>query len=362
MNIKSLAGSAIRPLIVSHQKKRYRSNLKTYEEALNVKAVLSSEEITAAKEAGLNKDYLPYLKFYKSVTGNFDLNFIPCWLYAILEQSLNHRRFEGFAQHKCNLHYFIPVEHRAKTFAYSIDGVLYDSENRIITRSEFMRILQNEREFVFKIATGTGGGKGVKKIHTESPESMAIVTDALDKRYNDFICQDIIRQSDFMSSLSGGSVNTIRMLTLNLNGCFSLLSAFLRMGTPGSFTDNLCSGGTLCGIDEEGCFSDFGYTHSFDVTTVSPSGKVLKGLRIPDFDKLTAFCEKMSYNFQQMHLIGWDIAIREDGEPVVIEVNLDSAELPPHQMFNGPVFGDRTEEVLEYYKSHKPFYSLKVPY
>ena len=165
-----------------------------------------------------------------------------------------------------------------------------------------------------------------------------------------------------MASLSGGSVNTIRMLTLNLNGKFTLLSAFLRMGPVGSFTDNVCGGGMRCGIDADGNFCEFGYLQSFEKTLTSPNGTSLKGLKIDNFDKITKLLEKLSYNFQQMHLIGWDIAIREDGEPVVIEVNLDSCVLPTHQLFNGPIFGNRTQEVMDYYHEHQPHLMLKIPF
>lgn len=165
-----------------------------------------------------------------------------------------------------------------------------------------------------------------------------------------------------MASLSGGCVNTIRILTLNLNGKFSILSAFVRMGPVGSFTDNVCGGGMRCGIDTNGKFCEFGYLQSFEKTLTTPNGKILKGLKIENFDKIKKLVETWSYNFQQMHLIGWDIAIREDGEPVAIEVNLDSCVLPTHQLFNGPIFGERTKEVMEYFETHKPVLMPTIPF
>lgn len=57
-------------------------------------------------------------------------------------------------------------------------------------------------------------------------------------------------------------------------------------------------------------------------------------------------------SFPFASLIGWDIIINEKGKPIVIEINLDSADIAPHQIFNGPIFGDRTDEVLEYMKNN----------
>lgn len=41
-----------------------------------------------------------------------------------------------------------------------------------------------------------------------------------------------------------------------------------------------------------------------------------------------------------------DIAVTDDGEPVLIEVNLAYSGVDLFQMANDPLFGDRTEEVI----------------
>ena len=46
-------------------------------------------------------------------------------------------------------------------------------------------------------------------------------------------------------------------------------------------------------------------------------------------------------------LISWDLAIDENAQPLLIEGNLTFGELDFHQMCNGPIFGDLTEEVLK---------------
>jgi hypothetical protein len=45
-------------------------------------------------------------------------------------------------------------------------------------------------------------------------------------------------------------------------------------------------------------------------------------------------------------LCSWDIAIGQDGDPVLVEANLSFGEVDFHQMCNGPIFGDLTEAVL----------------
>ena len=45
-------------------------------------------------------------------------------------------------------------------------------------------------------------------------------------------------------------------------------------------------------------------------------------------------------------MISWDIAIGEDELPVLIEANLYFGQLDFHQLNNGPLFGEDTEEIL----------------
>ena len=50
--------------------------------------------------------------------------------------------------------------------------------------------------------------------------------------------------------------------------------------------------------------------------------------------------------FTSSRLISWDFAVDPQGEPVLIEVNLTYGGVLVHQLCNGPIFGDRTEDIL----------------
>lgn len=47
-----------------------------------------------------------------------------------------------------------------------------------------------------------------------------------------------------------------------------------------------------------------------------------------------------------MDLVGWDIAVAEDGTPVLIELN-QYPDCEFIQLFNGPMFGKYTDALLE---------------
>lgn len=46
-------------------------------------------------------------------------------------------------------------------------------------------------------------------------------------------------------------------------------------------------------------------------------------------------------------LVSWDFSIDENGEPVLIEANLNCGGIDVNQMNNGPLFGEDTKKVLD---------------
>ena len=76
------------------------------------------------------------------------------------------------------------------------------------------------------------------------------------------------------------------------------------------------------------------------------SGVVFEGYEVPSFDKVRELVIKASYMVPHFRLVSWDVAVLENGEPVLIEANLYDGQLDLHQISNGPLFGDRTQEIL----------------
>ena len=50
----------------------------------------------------------------------------------------------------------------------------------------------------------------------------------------------------------------------------------------------------------------------------------------------------------RINFIGWDICFNEQNEPIVIELNSSQPGVIGEQLCTGPIFGDRTHEVLDY--------------
>ncbi len=299
-------------------------------------------------------DYSPLShEFYKGFGLPFDSHYVPNDYYDFAEHVLNLRWGALFLQHKCNLKFIIPPSHRPEVVLQKIDGHYLLEDNTEISFDEAKQILKEKNAFIKKKAFGSGGGHGVVKVCWETVENSDALLDRL-LGSEDIVFQEIIQQNSFLASFNPDSVNTFRLLTLNINGSCTLLSSFLRMGAKGSFVDNLSSGGVLVGINKEGVLNEFGITKDYSKQYQSPTGIKFHGIRVPMWSQIQqeilAFHSKIPY----ANLIGWDVTMNKDNQLIVVEINLDSAEIEAHQVFNGPVFGDRFDEVRQYIDRKKP--------
>lgn len=292
--------------------------------------------------------------FYKKFCGIFNPYYVPDDYYDFAEHVFNLRWAAYFLQHKCNLKYFIPKQNRAEVIVQKIDGHIVLEDNTEISKHEAIAILKQQSVFVAKKGRGTGGGKGVRKIVMDEVQDKDGLLDELlspiDVEFEKVVCQNV-----FLAQFNPDSVNTIRFVTLNINDSCTVLSAFFRMGSKGSFIDNFCSGvGVLVGVNDEGYLNEFGIDKNFNKMYKAPTGLEFKGIQIPNYyqikKQIIDFHKKIPY----ANLIGWDVTLDRNLNPIVIEVNLDSAHLALHQSFNGPIFGDRLEEVKNYIKTRTP--------
>lgn len=291
-------------------------------------------------------------QFYKAFCGYFDERFIPSTIYnGLFERTMNPGKFSSFLQHKGEFCLFVKPEHRCKTVFSNINEILYDDEMNLLTKPNALQMLddRNGEKIVVKPSTGSGGGRGVQIISKKD-----ITLSNFDKILGntDYIVQDVLHEGEDLRRFNRDTVNTIRLLSLNLNGHVSVLSAFLRMGNKGMHVDNLSSGGILVGIKSDGSLHDYALDKNLNKVYISPSGLVFRGIHLSSYSLVRDYALQHHKDFPLANLIAWDFAVDEKDNVIVLEINLDSGEIQFHQMFNGPLFGNRTKEVIEYVKTH----------
>lgn len=328
---------------------------------LNISQKLTLSEKEAVRRVWgkeLRRSAFRCFEFYKGF-GVFNPEMVPNDIYAEAERLLNPFRYSLFAQHKCCLKYFIPQEHRPKTIIQNIDNHYLDREDNVINLSQAVAIAEQYDSFMIKIAAGSGGGRGIRKV-CKGDDVAAIFADY----GKDFICQELLTEHPTLSRFNPECINTIRVLSLNINGKCSILSSFVRMGGRGSIVDNLHSeqgGGCLVGIDQEGKLAAFGINKNYKKVEISPMGESFNGMVIEGYDTISTFIKDCHVkNFPFANLIGWDVILDETANPIVIEINLDSADIAAHQVFNGPVFGERRKEVVEYMRYNPQKFMIRL--
>ena len=136
------------------------------------------------------------------------------------------------------------------------------------------------------------------------------------------ILEEIVSQNTRIGAFNSSSVNTIRCITLNINGKIKIPYCFLKVGRKGSFIDNGASGGILVGINcDSGKLETLGvdeYGHRY--LQHPDSGIVFQGFQIPDWNEMLKMCREMSKQIPKVRLIGWDLAYTDYGW-VLIEGN-----------------------------------------
>ena len=66
------------------------------------------------------------------------------------------------------------------------------------------------------------------------------------------------------------------------------------------------------------------------------------------YDKCVEIVTHLAKRFVSItKMISWDIAIDEAGQPLLVESNMSGGGLDAHQICNGPLFGDMTEDVMK---------------
>ena len=108
-------------------------------------------------------------------------------------------------------------------------------------------------------------------------------------------------------------------------------------------------------MDKQGNLKNIAYNDYGDVFKQHPTtGEHYEEHHVPGYDKLIKLAETLHDRFLNFtRLISWDFAIDADGDPILIEMNATHGGISFHQMCNGPLFGDLTDEVLEYVRTHK---------
>lgn len=235
--------------------------------------------------------------------------------------------------------------HRPTTVFRMYSGMFFDKDYVRISLADAVKRAHECGQVILKVGKFSMGGKGIMFWNADCDEDTKLIDFLKDTK--NVVCQKLIDQHASMAKINPSSVNTLRIMTLLFNDEIHILSSVFRMGVNGSRVDNASSGGIVCGVNSNGHLKDVAFAPSGQKFMRHPGGMSFKDVTIPCYDECVNLAVSLAGRFSNLsRLISWDMAIDQSGHPMLIEFNLTIGELDFHQLCNGPIFGDMTEDVL----------------
>ena len=190
----------------------------------------------------------------------------------------------------------------------------------------FEAFLERNPVFIYKPQIGQCG-EGVAKIVTaEISDRKAFFEQAMEQKA---CIEELVKQHPDWEALCPGCVNTMRLITGAAKGQSWLLFAATRIGSGTSVADNFHMGGSAVLIDmETGKLTGTGLDKKLNEHECSATGIRYEGYAVPYWEEIKQLCLDAALVNDQIHFVGWDVAITPNG-PLLIEGNRGSGfDLP----------------------------------
>lgn len=349
--ITNLYQSSQKKLTIYFLEKFHEKKIKKSMQLCPMKPLTKGQEadIKAYFKKHLNRNIPTYWHQYLySRNGLYSEKYIPTSIYSSsIIYNLNNYQFSLAYVDKGFYDTLFPDVNRPKTFVKNVNGFYYD-DNNAITKEEAVERCSNLEAAIIKPTVLGTWGMGVQLFHSENgfiPELNQSVSDLFSQYKNSFIIQSKLEQHPDIAKLNPTSVNTIRVLSYRRDNEVIVLYAVIRIGRMGKVVDNETAGGIKADIDlQTGRIKGpaFGSPTEPNMPQTD-SGVTLDNYQIPSFPQILDFVKSLHLRLPYFRLIGWDISVDANGNPVMVEWNR-SAELS--QVAHGPAFGDYTEEIL----------------
>lgn len=319
-----------------------------------------SNALTKEQEKEVLAFYKPYAKpsldfhrYFTGVSGVFHASYIPQdILIGYIDPYFNDIIAAKFYDNKTcydALFHDIP---QPRTLLKRVNNIWLDSDNRPLFKegntnlSDGVSFSVNIGCFV-KEAQKSSGGSGVNYI-PPGQFSFQKVLEIANEYNTDVIVQEELVQHEGMARLHQSSLNTLRIYSvLGKNGNTTIYSAVVRMGSGNGKLDNYSAGGLTCGIQSNGRLRKYGYNKTFEKMDRHPTSNIeFSEYEIPNYKEAVGLVKKAHPMIAHFRSVAWDIAIRKDGTPVLIEANLCRGGIDSLQLNNGPLYGEDTIKIL----------------
>lgn len=138
-----------------------------------------------------------------------------------------------------------------------------------------------------------------------------------------YLAEEFVQSCKELAAFHPSSLNTLRVITFRNGDRFEVFGGGLRVGNNGLCVDNAHGGGIFCEIDPESgkIITDGLDEYSNSYVTHPMTGVPFKGMQIPRWKEVVELCKEASNELPCLRVVGWDVAILEDGTLELIEGN-----------------------------------------
>ena len=280
------------------------------------------------------QEYLNYKPFLKDAS--FRDSFLSYNEAEKYWSLLNPNKYSAIARDKYLAHLVLEKAKIPMPKLYAYYNPETDDDYNSIRERLFQ---QGVRQCVVKPAADSAHGSGVficKSIQYEdqdciieksSGELLSLKHLIATNRYTPLLFEERVIQTQQLNDINPSSVNTVRFLTaLYPNKQVKVIASFMKIGRLGSDVDNAgCGGNVDCALDyEKGiCYNTIQFNSFEDIVRISrhpDTNALIEGLTIENWQMIVAKVEDFQTKVPYLKMIGWDIALTNEG-PVVIEIN-----------------------------------------
>lgn len=321
----------------------------------NYKKLKTRRKLTKEQKKEVNDFYISMIgkkvplychEYFYSRTGVFSKDYIPKDFYTIeLRPRANVYPFQEAYDDKNIYDLILGRENVVHTILKNMNGYYY-YEDKPVSEEEAVHLCQNMDQVIIKPSMGLQGS-GVKLLTVTNGKTNidGKTIGEVFKLYNhNFLIQERVKQHKDLAALNPTSVNTLRILTYRSGMEVLLVYSVIRIGRSGQVIDNQCAGGISTTITKDGKLGKAAFGgYSEDNVAKTDTGIVLEGYQLPSYDKAVEFVKRLHMKLPYFNIIGWDVSIEENGDPILIEYNTNVG-LSQSAFCSG--MGENTERII----------------
>jgi hypothetical protein len=288
-----------------------------------------------------NRIYAPWLYVYSAIANEFKEGWIPDNYYGMLVN----KKFKGDYGKISSLKSLNSLVFNSNYFpdilSYA-NGIFFDRNNTPLEKKEVSnRLFEISERVVYKL-DNSQQGLGIFFFSKDNFDIEKI------QRLGNGLFQSFIKQHKLLSSFSASSVATLRITTTcSDTGEISIRACYLRLGEEGDTRVRVAN--VRIPIDvNNGAFSNVGYTLDWlEINRHPESNKDFSNHIFPSFDKVCSVVKELHKKVPYVRCIGWDVAVDELGEILVMEWNGEHNDIKFSEATQGPCFADLRWELLK---------------